>query len=251
DLQTLHCIRDGTTWKVLEQLNTFEDFLRDLVDAPNLARRLQLLSEHPDLISNDLMIALYPGQIEFVIQYDFDKGIDLYDLASEIETRLGHKAQIADLLNAMPIRFGAHGDQNRELEYYLKSVEVREQLPEKDRASGNYIYANIGTIYSEQGNFTQALEWFNKGLNPIRPQCWVLSNIANTYTNMGNYPKALEYLNKCVAIAEQMNPETGRDGDIAGAFLQIGNVYREQNDFALALEFYQKALNIIDSPQNT
>src|SRR4029079_4450299 len=62
DLQTLRCLRDGTTWKVLEQLNTFEDFLRDLVDAPK-ARRLQLLSEHPDLISNDLMIALYPSQI--------------------------------------------------------------------------------------------------------------------------------------------------------------------------------------------
>ena len=246
DLQTLRCAKEGATWKVVEQLNTVEDFLRDLVDAPDRAARSQLLAEHPDMISNDLIILLYPGQIDLVSEYDFDKAVDLYRLAIEIETKLGHKKQVADLLNALAIRFGSRGDQKVELEYYLKSLEIREQLPENEQSSATYVYANLGTIYSEQGNYSQALTWFNKSLNPERPQCWIVGNIANTYMNMGEYSKALEYLNKCLASAEKLDPKAGRDGAIAGALAGIGNVHLAQNRPAEGLESYEQALKTIE-----
>ncbi len=126
---------------------------------------------------------------------------------------------------------------------------------QKDSIGTLFYY--IGRSYYAQGNYDNALEYYEKALaiseeasgpehESIAP---VYSNIAMVHKEEGNYEKALEYNYKALAIFEK---ELGNeDSSTATVYNNIAEIYHIQENYVNALEYYTKAIEIFESVYGT
>jgi tetratricopeptide (TPR) repeat protein len=112
-------------------------------------------------------------------------------------------------------------------------------------------YSCIGiAYYSRHGEYTKALDYFNKSLeiriavfgesHPDVASCY--NNIGAVYCSQGEYAKALEYYDKSLAIRLTVLGESHHE--VANSYNNLGVVYDELGEYAKALDFYNKSLKI-------
>ncbi|CAF1196805.1 unnamed protein product [Adineta steineri] len=112
------------------------------------------------------------------------------------------------------------------------------------------IYHQLGRIKRNQGEYQEALFYYEKGLT-IRQQLvpsndrsfgTFYNNIGNVHYCRGDYPKALSYYKKGLEIKQQSLPSN--HPDLANSYNNIGNVYHRMGDNSKALSYHEKALAI-------
>ena len=113
-----------------------------------------------------------------------------------------------------------------------------------------FLYNNIAGVYQAQGDYPQALAFYQKDLvisekvlgkeHPNTAATY--NNIAGMYYAKGDYPQALAFYQKALAIAEKVlgkeHPST------ATTYNNIAGVYKDMGDYPQALVFYEKDLVI-------
>ncbi len=111
----------------------------------------------------------------------------------------------------------------------------------------------MGYLSHMQGDYTLALEWYQKDLRISErvlgkdhpSTATTYNNIASVYKAQGDYARALEWYQKALRIRERV---LGKDHpDTATTYNNIAGVYDDMGDYARALEWYQKALNVKES----
>ncbi len=104
----------------------------------------------------------------------------------------------------------------------------------------------IGFIYRNQGNATQALNYYKQSLKieeetgNKKGLAESLNNIGYVYDNLGDIPKAISYYERSLKIREEINDKEG----IAYSLLNIAFVYSMQRDVLKAMDSYERALHI-------
>jgi len=68
-----------------------------------------------------------------------------------------------------------------------------------------------------------------------------LGMLASTFRKIGNYARALEFSIQKLKLEEKAN----KPRNLASVLITIGTVYREQEDYRMALEYYSKADSLI------
>lgn len=107
-----------------------------------------------------------------------------------------------------------------------------------------HAYRCLGNIYRFQGEYTQSLEYYLKGLKIFEQQndkqgiVRVLYNIGHVYFDMYDYSKALEYYQKGLLLAEELKDESL----IYAIYVSLAGVYSEQKDYDKTLEYLFKTL---------
>jgi two-component sensor histidine kinase/Tfp pilus assembly protein PilF len=136
------------------------------------------------------------------------------------------------------------GDVIKALEYYHKSLSIREKLDDKLGVAVSL--NNIGIIYIKQGEPEQALEYYLKSLQ-VKQQtgdkksiATSLNNIAAVYKELSNPQKAIEFYTKSLLIREEIKDEKG----IAVTLNNMGTLFKERGSLDTALNYYTKALKI-------
>ena len=103
---------------------------------------------------------------------------------------------------------------------------------------------DIGTAYSDLGEFQEALHYYNQGLplhravRDVRGESINLNNIGIVYAKMGQSERALEYYRQALPLKQAIGnrkSEANTLHAIAGAYSQLG-------EFQKALEYYDRAL---------
>ena len=191
------------------------------------------------------------------IIYASDPELDL-ELNQQIidvcETNLKNELNVSELnkfkklltnsLNNIGLIYSNQGNYEKALDYYAKSIKIREEIGDKSGTGGSY--NNIGIIYDQQGNLEKALENYSESLKiseEIGDKKGVsssLTNIANIYYVQGNYEKSLEYILKCLEIDKELGDKRG----MANSYHNIGAIYKNQGNMEKALEYYAKSLKI-------
>lgn len=120
---------------------------------------------------------------------------------------------------------------------------------EKDKSFKTY--SNIASIYREQGDFDNALNFYKKALavcKQINGEASnevidIYNNIATVYQGMDRVDKALEIY--CTVI--EMNDERLKDNspNMATTYSNIATIYRQRREYDKALKLYHKALMIL------
>jgi len=152
----------------------------------------------------------------------------------------------AGALNNVGIIYNDQGDIPKALEFYNKSLKIREEIHDKMGIANSL--NNIGFIYSNKGNIIKAIEFYHKSLKiqeEIQDKSGIattLNNISFLYDQQGNIPKALEFLHRSSKIQEEIQDKTG----IARSLNNIGMIHYNQGDIHKALEFYFKSLKILE-----
>ncbi|MFC2097247.1 tetratricopeptide repeat protein [Bacteroidota bacterium] len=165
------------------------------------------------------------------MQYDFANKMDL-------------KKEAANALSTMGVSYYIRSDYISALDYYQRSLIIREEISDKRGIAG--IYNNYGLIYSKQGDYPKALNYYQQSLKILEEindkvvLASALNNIGKIYKNQGDYPNALNYYQRCFNIYEEINDKRG----MAGILNNFGSIFMNQGNYPKALDYYQRSFKI-------
>ncbi|CAF1417928.1 unnamed protein product [Adineta steineri] len=137
------------------------------------------------------------------------------------------------------------GQFNKAQEVY--EISLHRTTDESDKA---YIYHLLGMIKNDQGEYQQALTYYEKSrdiyVKTLSSNDINLGNIYNdigvVYEDMGDYPNALSSHEKALAIKQQSLPSN--HPSLGGPYSNIGNVSYAMGDYPKALSSHENALAI-------
>lgn len=133
------------------------------------------------------------------------------------------------------------------LEFHLKLARDKGALTEQF-----YALKRKGNILRLQRKYQSALEAYQKAsviarsLNNSLFQADILGNIANVYVYQADYLNASRFFYEALDIYERFNHKKGMNR----VHTSIGNVFLIIRKYSLALEYYLKVLNGIESKNN-
>jgi tetratricopeptide (TPR) repeat protein len=112
------------------------------------------------------------------------------------------------------------------------------------------IYQMLGLVKSNQGNYTEAYECFERSTNILEKTlpanhpalATAYSNIGSVYEEKREYSKALSYHEKALRIKEKVLP--ANHSDLAVSYHNLGLVYNDIGKHSNALSYYEKSLQI-------
>lgn len=219
---------------------------------------------------------------------DYEKALEYYFKAMKVDEELNNKKRIASHFGNIGIVYRNQADYSKALEYYFKALKIDEELRNsKDSTiafSGKKGMAtrlgNIGIVYDEQSDYEKALDYYLKALkideelNNKNGIAIRLGNIGVAYFNQAEgfrqlsdtvkagryYSKALDYYLKGLKMDELVENKNRISYD----FGNIGNVHHKQADllhergdkvranenYSIALDYYQKALKLSEELEN-
>lgn len=129
---------------------------------------------------------------------------------------------------------------------YAKNLfEELESEPERNQKTQDGLaraYGSLGVVFSEQSNYSKALEYHLNALRLYENSedkvrlSRIFNNIGVVYKAVNEEFKALEYFVK----AKELQEKTG-DQFIGTTTTNIANIYLNQQDYAKAIEFYNLA----------
>lgn len=113
----------------------------------------------------------------------------------------------------------------------------------------NSIFNNIGIVYSTNGKYELAEEYFNKALT-INKKRNESDKIAINLINLGNikdetrdFKKATEYYTQALEIFTEIKDTI----NISAVLNNIGNIYYNEDNFNEARTFYKEAITLIEN----
>lgn len=140
-------------------------------------------------------------------------------------------------------------NERRRTELLNFTLTLAESLESQEQTDIAVIYFNIGNMYHEMGNFSNALDYLGKALK-IRKNILGMAHpdTALTYNNIGVVYYALakyddSLFNHQMALKIQKNLDN-EHLNIANSYINIGNIYWKQDKYQKALNYHRKALKI-------
>ena len=132
-------------------------------------------------------------------------------MVQTLEQTKPNTKELATAYNNVGSTYGALGDHEKELEYQLKSLVIREKVLPANHPSLATSYNNVGLTYGDLGDHEKALEYQLKALgilelalpanHPNLADC--CANIAVTYAQLDEIDQAVTYIRRAVEIADR------------------------------------------------
>jgi tetratricopeptide (TPR) repeat protein len=215
------------------------DSLKRELKAAKLDRdRCTILNQLVEAISDGSVWPVYNQQMEDICTAQLKK------TSPDDSSSIFFKKYLAAAYNNKGLLYSETGKGKPAIEYYDKSLKMREAIGDKKGLAETYI--NLGLVYDNRGDMQNALFYFEKGLkaseevNDPQQVSTALNNIGIVYHNLGDIPKALEYYMKSL----QMQDKLGDKLKMAATLNNMAVLYNEQKDEQKSFEFYQKSLRL-------
>jgi tetratricopeptide (TPR) repeat protein len=188
---------------------------------------------------------------------------DLYSIQNNYELSIKYYSELLDLhksssdkkgmsvdYHGLAYCFSHIGKVNESLEYYKRSVAIKEELGLFGEAGTSMI--NIGYNLNQIGDVKGAIEAYEKALfyyqkeknNNVQSStgiAQVYNNLATLYNSNGDTLKPLEMHRASLAIKEKNNDKKG----ISISLINIGVYYYDRKEYANSIEYYERAINIL------
>jgi tetratricopeptide (TPR) repeat protein len=134
-------------------------------------------------------------------------------------------------------------DYPNSLDAALKSLKKREEIGTPEGIGS--ALRNIGSIYSAQQRYGEALNYYSKAEEVFRKvpslsadnQGILYMGFGNTYLKMDRYDSALIYFNRAYEIIPKTN------GNLAVIYTGLADVYTANKDFELSQSYHKKAID--------
>jgi tetratricopeptide (TPR) repeat protein len=177
------------------------------------------------------------------VKSEYSVSLEYYSKAMQVWDELSAKKNKGGTLGNMGSVYANLGDFPKAIDLYFQSQLMLEQVGDKESiAIGNN---NIGLLYYEKSEYKKALEYYFKALNSfkelkhIQGIQYAYSNIGSAYHGLKDKEKAIGYLNMAFDISKESGDLIGQSTSLGA----LGLVYHD-NDAAMALSYYQKALAV-------
>jgi tetratricopeptide (TPR) repeat protein len=208
----------------------------------------KLKLQHSNIITKRLKTylgkALNNRGYYYAIKGDIPKALDYYHKSLAIKEELGDLKGVALSYNNIGVNYDDQGNISKALDYYFKSLAIREEIDDKLGIAVSY--NNIGSLYKGQGELLKALDYFHKSLT-IREEIDDKSRIANSLNNIaGVYLKQGDLLKTLDYLNKSsvIREEIGDKRGIAESYNNIAYIYYKQGGSSKALDYFYKSLAI-------
>jgi CHAT domain-containing protein/Tfp pilus assembly protein PilF len=288
--QSFWLVKEGLDWKIWKYASTETELAEALVAAGSSEARAAVLSQKPELVDQDLVVALTrlarksqnEGQYERALatfglaldvakqikdmpayattlylrgvthsdRGEYQEALNSFRESMQVSEQASYKMGFSDAVAAMGVVYSLQGNQIRALEYYQKGLLLCEE--QGDKLSASVVLNNIGAIYQKQGDDAQALEHFERSLK-IKEEAGDTSGIATTLNNIaGVYLSRGDYVRALEYLNKslELRKEIGKKEAIAEALHNIAEVYLEQGNYRQCLDYDQKALDLADEVES-
>ncbi len=187
--------------------------------------------------------------VSYYMTGEFDKALDVYQKALAMSDRTEvAPIVVAEICNNIGIVLKLKGDLVESLEYYYRSMELKQSLLPADDPNLARTYNNLGNLLRLMGLSEDAMGYYQKAeaifkakYGPHDPMVGkTYANQGIVYTRYGDFNKALQYLNQ--ALINNEDNESNAE-DIASIYNNIGNVYYQLKDYNEALQYYTKSIS--------
>jgi len=182
-------------------------------------------------------IARRRGDFETAFAY-LDRAVALTDERSVVRTKCGNTRGLC------LVALGQWTEAEGEFRVALQSAEER-----GDPYYARLISHNLGTPAGVRGDFGEALRWLRRmlrdeaaGAPPVPQESIAHLNIARCHWHLGDFESCERHLDRALEICQLFNM-AGLRGEI---FEYYGNLYRERQELARAVEFYDRAARAYD-----
>lgn len=120
---------------------------------------------------------------------------------------------------------------------------LKNEMPDSNRVTLMWKLADlVGNYNPENALFiSQEALFIANRIQFAEGQARSMGVLANSFIKLSNYPRALEYLFKKLQVEEKRKNQR----NIASAIMNIGIVYRYQEDYRKSLEYFYKSDSII------
>lgn len=172
----------------------------------------------------------------------FSVGINAQSKIETLEKQLKFKkaedTTFVRILNSVSNEYRLKGNYTKAIETAKKALFISKKI--KDELGTASALNNSGMVYDDQGNYNQALGFYNKSaaialkINIKNKSILgsIYNNIGVVNRNLGNYPEALNYYYKAMRIYESTKDEFG----ISSTYGNIGVVYYDQGNLKESLD---------------
>ncbi len=174
---------------------------------------------------------------------NLDSAISYGKKSLKLSRKLNVKEYQVDAFNTLGIASRKKGDFKSALQFHYDALKLI-QSNKLDPYYFQSVYSCICLAYTEQGNYSAAIEYGYKALRESEKQNDTLNqainnnNLADIYFNTKHYNKAMLHYKKALVIATQQKNVFGQ-GLLAG---NIGSVYYENGKLDSAKLFFEKSL---------
>ncbi len=230
---------------LLNKLGFHEDALKlakkTYKDAEKLGTPIQSIDVSIEMAEAFMYLERYNESLEVIMKCEkFFKTITL-------ETTIEHnriESAIALIKGYINVDNYLERDLELSLKYLKYGLALQKKLGNKHEIARFYQY--IGFNYSSQGDWEQALKYYDKalaleekGFNAFLT--WLFYHMGYFYNQRGELDHALNYYKRGLALAEKLN-----SGKINIAYFLdcIGNIYYSQGDFDQALILSERGLTL-------
>lgn len=210
---------------------------RAQINADSLAGTVHLLKGRQKVITL--------SDISFGYAYSNpDKCLQYARLTLKEAQRLKNDTLVSEGFNAMAIAFYLNSEHDSALQYNFKALDIRKKLNDDNGQASSL--SKIGTIYIDQGKYTESIEIFlrllrifEKNGNHARKAA-TLTNLVNAYL----YLKDMEKSGRYNRLSLEMVPQLQDRLIIARIYGNAGSYFEKTNHYDSALIYSNKALDI-------
>jgi len=263
-LITLLLLAGFVTAQPAEQARQAEADLASALSATKQDKQLRklLLDASPLLITTSLWNDLSDRATAAYYQDSPARSLEIYDIVVDVATRLSDSRLLARTYYNLGRTYSA-------LNQIPKAIDVYEKSRTHFEKSGSqrdliYVLADLGAFYFILEDYQKATAYSEQSIllaDKLKttndpPGAWpddygrarALQTLADVNLQDGNDAEAIQKLAASLALYEQLN---GKGSDynyyIAGDLMALGRVYSEVGDYAKALPYFDKALEIVKS----
>lgn len=197
-----------------------------------------------------LSLAFNSLGIIFYNKGDYDKAINYYSRSLKIREEIHDKKGLAATLNNLGIVYQDHGDNAKAIEYYILSLIKNEEIGDKNGEANTL--SNIGRIYLEQSDTIKAINFQTRSLK-IREAMNDKRGMAIAYNNLGTIYSDQGNNVKAMEYYTRnlkINEEIGDKNNKAQALANIGLIYKKQGDNLKALDYFSRSLRMFEEIGN-
>ena len=230
---------------LLNKLGFHEDALKlakkTYKDAEKLGTPIQLIDVSIEMAEAFMYLERYNESLEVIMK------CEKFFKTNTLETTIEHnriESAIALIKGYINVDNYFERDLELSLKYLKYGLALQKKIGNKHEIARFYQY--IGFNYSSQGDWEQALKYYDKalaleekGFNAFLT--WLFYHMGYFYNQRGELDHALNYYKRGLALAEKLN-----SGKINIAYFLdcIGNIYYSQGDFDQALIFSERGLTL-------
>lgn len=172
------------------------------------------------------------------------------DTAIILSIQLNDSLRLAKSYNRKGVAYHFIGDLNNALQYFLKSINVKEKLGRHDQLIPEY--NNIGMVLRSLGQPKESLKYYMMAMQ-LCQQCNDKSNEAKIWNNIGTTYRQLKQFDEAQKAYEQALVLNESLFELESHVINInnlGNLYKEKKEYQKALKFYNKAIAKIEGTNN-